>query len=224
MKIREHKFQGVYEMRLGKRSFFYTKNLVPGISVYGERLVKQGVEYREWDVTRSKLGAALAKKISQFGIYPDDVVLYLGASTGTTVSHVSDIVGKNGKVFAVDIAPRSTRDLVFFSEKRKNIIPILASANHPELYKHLVVGVDMVFQDIAQRNQTGIFLKNCKAFLKKGGFGVFAVKARSIDVTKKPKQIFKRVRDELEKEIIIVDYRELDPYEKDHCIFICKNK
>ena len=224
MKINEHKFKGVYESKNGRRPIFYTKNLVPGVSVYGEKLFRDGVEYREWDVKRSKLGAALAKKISQIGIYPGSTVLYLGASTGTTVSHVSDIVGKDGVVFAVDSAPRSTRDLVFFAQKRKNVIPLLANANHPKRYVGIIVAVDVVFQDIAQRNQAAIFLKNCKTFLKKGGFGVLSVKARSMDVTKNPKQMFKQVREEIEKKITIVDYRELDPFEVDHCIFICKKK
>ena len=61
-------------------------------------------------------------------------------------------------------------------------------------------------------------------FLKKEGYAIIAIKARSIDVTKNPKQIFKEVRERFEKELIIVDYRTLEPYQKDHCMFICKNK
>ena len=61
-------------------------------------------------------------------------------------------------------------------------------------------------------------------FLKKNGFGLLALKARSIDVTKRPKEIFKQVRQALEKELMIVDYRELEPYEKDHAMFVCKRK
>ncbi|MBI5398316.1 fibrillarin-like rRNA/tRNA 2'-O-methyltransferase, partial [Candidatus Woesearchaeota archaeon] len=151
-------------------------------------------------------------------------VLYLGASTGTTVSHVSDLVGKEGFVFALDFAPRSTRELVFLAEERPNIIPILADANHPQQYLPLLCEVDCVVQDIAQRDQVGIFLKNCRVFLKQGGFGILSVKARSVDVTKKPRVVFNDVRSILEKNITIVDYRELDPLEKDHCIFICKKK
>jgi fibrillarin-like pre-rRNA processing protein len=225
MAVRKHKFQGVYEVQLGKRIFLATKNAVPKTRVYGEDLVFDGgVEYRVWDATRSKLAAAIVKGVSQIGIYPGSKVLYLGASTGTTVSHVSDLVGEDGFVFAVDFAPRSTRDLVFMSEKRKNIAPLLGDANHPLQYAPFVCEVDAVFQDIAQRDQVKIFLKNCRVFLKQGGFGILSVKARSMDVTKKPKVVFREVRDLLEKNITIVDYRELDPLEKDHCIFVCKKK
>ncbi len=225
MKVEQHKFKGVYVARKGKRQLYLTKNLVPGMDVYGETLFKDGAtEYREWNVMRSKLGAALAKKVSQLGIYPGSKVLYLGASTGTTSSHVSDIVGPEGFVFALDFAPRTTRELVYLCEKRMNMAPLLGDARHPETYAHCVCLVDAVFQDIAQRDQAEIFMKNCDVFLKKGGFGILAVKARSVDVAKKPKQVFNEVRAFLENKITIVDYRELDPFEKDHCIFICKKK
>jgi fibrillarin-like pre-rRNA processing protein len=225
MKIKPHKFQGIYVLKKGKRQTYLTKNLVPGETVYGETLHKEGkAEYREWSPMRSKLGAALAKNISQLGIYPGSKVLYLGASTGTTASHVSDIVGSEGFVFALDFAPRTTRELVYLCEKRTNMLPIMASARHPEHYAGQVTLADAVFQDIAQRDQAEIFIKNCNAFLKKGGFGILVVKARSVDVAKKPKQVFNQVRQYLENKITIVDYRDLEPFEKDHCIFICKRK
>jgi fibrillarin-like pre-rRNA processing protein len=220
--VEEHRrLKGVY---FGKRKL-YTKNLVPGKSVYGENLVQEnGVEYREWDPKRSKLGSAIAKEVSQIGIKEDDVVLYLGCSTGTTTSHVSDIVGKNGFVFALDFSPRVMRELVFLAEKRKNIAPIVGDARNPKTYEKNITEVDAIFQDVAQRDQAEIFLKNCDSFLKKGGFGLLAIKARSIDVTRNPSQIFAEVRKKLEQAIIIVDYRTLEPFEKDHCIFVCKKK
>lgn len=224
-KVQPHKFQGIFTIKKGKRTGFATRNLVPGTSVYGETLIREGgAEYREWSPMRSKLGAALSKKISQLGIYPGSKVLYLGASTGTTASHVSDVVGEDGFVFAVDFAPRTTRELVFLCEQRKNMAPIMADARHPERYCAQVSAVDAVFQDVAQRDQAEIFLKNCDAFLKKGGFGILTVKARSVDIGKRPKQVFKEIREKLEKTITIVDYRELEPLEKDHCIFVCKKK
>jgi len=223
--IQPHKFKGIYTAKKGKNIFFVTKNLVPGVSVYRENLYKEeGAEYREWSVTRSKLGAALAKGISQLGIYPGSKVLYLGASTGTTSSHVSDIVGEEGFVFALDFAPRTTRELVYLCERRKNMSPIIADARQPQTYAQYVTLVDAVFQDIAQRDQAEIFIKNCNAYLKSGGFGILAIKARSVDVAKKPRQIFVEAKAYLEKHITIVDYRELDPFERDHCIFICKKK
>ena len=219
--MQEYRLKGIFA---DKRNF-YTKNLVPGRQVYGEILVKdKGEEYRQWDARRSKLGAALAKGISQIGLKPDAIVLYLGAATGTTVSHVSDIVGKNGFVFALDFAPRSLRQLVFVAEERKNISPILADTRQPYSYIHLVPEVDFIFQDVAQRNQIEIFLKNIDLYLKEGGFAAIALKARSVDVSKRPAEIFEMAKKELEKHLTIVDYRSLEPFEKDHAFFVCKKK
>ena len=215
-------FIGVYERPKGKHFSLLTKSLVPGKRVYGENLKREkGVEYREWDQNRSKLAAALMKGISQIGIKESDRVLYLGAASGTTVSHVSDIVGKNGFIYAIDFAPRVVRDLTFLAEDRKNIAPMLADASKPETYYKNISKVDIIYQDIAQREQAEIFLGNFK-FLKKDGIALLCVKARSVDVARKPKQVFKEMREKLEKEVKIVDYRELDPFEKDHCIFVCK--
>lgn len=216
-------FKGIYEKKSDKESILLTKNLTPGKTVYEERLFREdNIEYREWIPERSKLGAALRKNVNQIGIKESDYVLYLGASTGTTVSHVSDIVGEKGLVYALDFAPRVLRELVFVAEQRMNIAPILADANQPETYVKQLSEVDVVFMDIAQRSQAEIFLKNCSIFLKKGGYGLLAVKSRSVDVTKNPKEIFKEIREKLEKEMIVVDYRELEPYEKDHAFFVVK--
>lgn len=216
--MKQTKFEGVFES--GRKVL--TKNLVPGISVYGENLVKDGAEYREWDPRRSKLCAAILKGIREIGIKPGNVVLYLGASTGTTPSHVSDIVGNEGFVFALDFAPRVVRELVFLCEKRKNMTPILADANRPETYFDKVSAVDVVYMDIAQRNQAEIFLKNVEMFLIPGGYALLAVKARSVDVTKRPGMIFDQVRNQLGKSLNIVDFKVLDPFQKDHCMIVCQ--
>ena len=224
--MRESRLKGVFEDKVRGKRVLYTKSLDPGFDVYGEKLVRVGKdEFREWNPNRSKLGAAIHKGMSQIGIKPDSLVLYLGAASGTTVSHVSDVVGRQGFVFAVEFSAVVMRNLVFVAERRGNIAPIFADANHPDSYKDKVsVEVDVVFQDVSQRNQVEIFLKNCGAFLKRGGFGLLALKARSVDVTKKPKQIFDEVRVELEKSITVVDYRVLEPFEKDHALFVCKKK
>lgn len=223
--MRKSRIFEVFEEKKGKRTALYTQNLAPGKKVYGEDLItRDGQEYREWNHNRSKLAAAILKGTTNTGIRKGDTVLYLGASSGTTPSHVSDIVGKNGFVFALDFAPRVVRQLVYLCEERSNITPILGDANKPDSYTDKVCLVDVIYMDIAQRNQEEIFLKNCRTFLKKEGYALIAVKARSIDVTKKPKQIFEKVRKEIEKELTIIDYRILDPFEKDHCMFICKKK
>jgi len=215
----------IFEVYEDYKKRLYTINLTPGKKVYDERLVKEkGLGFREWNPKRSKLAAAILKGCSNIFIRKGDVVLYLGCSYGTTPSHVSDIVGKEGFVFALDFAPRVMREMVFVSEGRKNIAPILANANKPESYVDKVSQVDVVYQDIAQRNQVDIFIKNVNMFLKKDGYALLAVKARSVDVTRKPKGIFAEVRQKLEKELTIVDYRTLEPYELDHAMFVCKKK
>ena len=214
----------VYESQ-GRRKQLCTINLVPGKKVYGERLINENeLEYREWDASKSKLASAILKGSPNVGIRKNDVVLYLGSASGTTVSHVSDMVGSEGLIFAVDIAPRVMRDLIFLSYARKNIVPILADSNKIDLLKERICTADVLYQDVAQKNQLEIFLKNADLFLKAGGYALLALKARSVDVTKNPKQIFREVKEKLEKEMTIIDYRELDPFQKDHAMFICKKK
>ena len=221
--ITKSKIFEVYEDAASRRLF--TLNLNPGKRVYDEQLVMQNnVEYREWDPYGSKLSAAILNGCNNIFIRKGDVVLYLGSSTGTTVSHVSDILGKEGFVFAVDLAPRVMRDLIFNCEGRKNIGPVLADANRIQDLAPRVSLADVLYQDIAQKDQVRIFLKNANAFLKKGGYAIFAVKARSIDVTKNPKVIFKEVRDVIEKEMTIIDSRTLEPFQRDHIVFFCKKK
>lgn len=186
--MRKSKIFEVYE----DRNQLFTLNLVPKQKVYDEWLVKdKGDEYRSWNPEKSKLAAAIKKGATNIGIRNGDFVLYLGCSTGTTPSHVSDMVGKDGFVFGIDPAPRVLREFVFLCEKRKNMTALLEDANHPENYTDKVCEVDILYQDIAQRNQVEIFLKNM-IFLKKGGYGLLALKARSIDVTKKPKHYSKK--------------------------------
>ena len=224
MSITPSKIFEVFES-LGRKRKLYTKSLDPGNKVYGEYLtIENGVEYREWNPGKSKLGAAILKGAQNVGIRKGSVVLYLGSASGTTVSHVSDMIGKEGIVFAVDLSATVMRDLLFLCERRENIIPILESASHINELAKRVCMADVLFQDIAQRDQVGIFLNNVDAFLKDGGYGLLAVKARSVDVTAKPKAIFQQVKAQLEKKVIIIDYRELEPFQKDHCMFIIKKK
>ncbi|MEM0231273.1 MAG: fibrillarin-like rRNA/tRNA 2'-O-methyltransferase [Candidatus Woesearchaeota archaeon] len=224
MQIRKSKFYGVFESDEKKRRIF-TQNLNPGVQVYGEQIVLSGgYEFREWNPMRSKLAAFIMRGANQIAVKPGSKVLYLGAASGTTVSHVSDIVGEEGFIFAVDFAPRVVRDLFFLARERHNIAPILADANMPESYAHLISSVDFIYQDVAQPNQVEIFLKNAELFLRDGGFAMIAIKARSIDVTKQPKIIFENAKKIISKKLLIVDFRELDPYERDHCIILCKKK
>jgi fibrillarin-like pre-rRNA processing protein len=219
--ITPHKFGGIYT----DSHRLFTRNLVPGNQVYGENLeIQDGMEYRAWNPKRSKLAAAILNGCKNMPITQNSSVLYLGAATGTTASHVSDIA-VDGTVYCVEISPRAFRYLLPLCEIRKNMVPILADANKVELYRRIVGTVDIVYQDIAQKEQTTIFLKNINEFLTNNGYGILMVKARSIDVTARPKEIYDKVLNELSSnKIKIREIVDLEPYEKDHVMMFCTKK
>jgi fibrillarin-like pre-rRNA processing protein len=224
MKIKKHKFPGVYVFvdEDGSEKLA-TKNLVPGQKVYGERIIKwEGKEYRVWNPRRSKLSAAIMNGLKNFPIKPGKTVLYLGIASGTTASHVSDIVGWEGRIYGIEFSPRVLRELVPIVDERKNIIPILGDATKPEEYRALVTKVDVIFEDVAQPTQAKILVDNAKAFLKSGGYGMIAIKSRSIDVTKEPEQVFREVEKELGEYFEIVERISLEPYEKDHALIVVR--
>ncbi len=201
-----------------EKNRIFTENLpsCKGIKVYNERLITyKNREFRSWNPYRSKLAAAILKGIT-VTLKPDDKILYLGAATGTTVSHFSDIVSE-GIVFSVENSPIAMHELLKLSEKRPNIIPILEDAYHPDRYFPILSKVDLIYQDISQRNQAEILTANIKKFLKNKGTGILMVKARSIDVSLKPKQAYKLICAQLEDEgFRITQTIDLAPYEKDH--------
>ena len=188
-------------------------------SVYGERII-DGL--RIWDPYRSKLAVLLLKSRSPLpiGLSIDSIVLYLGASTGTTVSHVGDIV-RDGLVYAVEISPRSMRQLLQLAESRQNIIPILGDAARPESYSRLVEPVDLVYQDVAQRNQAEIATLNCAKYLKTGGTLVLMIKTRSIDSSASPAEIRSS---EIERllGLEVQSVVDLLPYHHDHWAVVAK--
>ena len=213
---------GLYGGKKTGRYSLFTKSASPGFSVYGEKVYADGAsEYRAWDPKRSKLGAFYAKSV-RLPITPDARVLYLGAASGTTVSHVSDMLAEGaGIVYAVEFAERPMRDLIMLSRKRDNIVPIMADANRPALYGAIVEPVDVIFQDVAQANQAEIACKNAACFLKPGGTLILSIKARSIDVAENPKKIFKEEIKKLERGIggcplSVVKTADLAPYHADH--------
>ena len=197
-----------------------TRNLTPGISVYGEELITEDVEYRLWNPRRSKLSAAILNGLSSLKIENDYKILYLGASTGTTVSHISDIA-YNGKIYAVEFSPVTAKKLTRLSRQRPNIYPILADATKPKEYMNIIEKVDFLYCDVAQPTQTELFMKNMNLFSKDDALGMITIKARSIDVIQKPKKIFKQEEKKLkEKGFKIIEKVKLEPYEKDHIAFL----
>jgi len=224
MNVKKHKFPGVYTVIEDDGSErIATKNLVPGQKVYGERIVKwKGEEYRIWNPNRSKLAAAILNDLKNFPIKPETTVLYLGIASGTTASHVSDIIDWEGKIFGIEFSPRVLRELVPLVEERRNIVPILGDATKPEEYRALVTKVDVIFEDVAQPTQAKILIDNAKAYLKSGGYGMISIKSRSIDVTKEPEEVFREVEKELSEYFEVVERISLEPYEKDHALIVVK--
>lgn len=193
----------------------FTKNAVPGENVYGEELIEfEGEEFREWNPHRSKAGAAVKNEI-ELEIEADSTVLYLGAASGTTVSHFSDVL-EEGIVLAVEYSDTVARKLLDLAEKRSNIAPVLGDARKPEEYEEYLEEAEIVFQDISQSDQAEIFLKNSREFLKEDGVGLLAVKAHSISSSRPAEEVFEEVREKLRDEMEIVEEVNLEPYETDH--------
>ncbi len=195
-----------------------TKNLFPGKTVYGEQVItEKKQEYRIWDPYRSKLSAALLRGLEAYAFNAKISVLYLGASSGTTASHVSDLIDSQGRVYCIEFAPRVMRDLVQICTTRTNMIPLMADARYPSSYMHVPELVDVVYQDVAQPHQAKILAQNAKRFLRPGGTAYVAIKARSIDVVAKPTRIFAREEKTLAQAgFTVVDRITLDPYTADH--------
>jgi len=223
--IEKHRHNGVFVAK-GKEDALVTRNLVPGEAVYGEkRIAVEGadgkVEYRVWNPFRSKIAAAILGGIENIWISPGSKVLYLGAASGTTVSHVSDVVGPTGIVYAVEFSHRSGRDLINVAKKRTNIIPIIEDARYPQKYRMLVGMVDTLFADVAQPDQARILALNAQYFLKNGGKFVMSIKANCIDSTASAEIVFAREVKKLQEDNLKPSEQiTLEPYERDHAVVV----
>ena len=214
--------QNIFWFQIDGEKKLATENLIPKNQVYNEKLVKiKGTEYRIWNPFRSKLAASIMNGLNDFPFIQKSSVLYLGVSTGTTISHISDIIGKNGVIFGVEHTSRVARDFLDrVASHRKNIIPIIQDARKPQEYFSVFKKVDVVYVDIAQPDQTDITIANCKMYLKSNGYLFLVIKTRSIDVTKDPKKVISNEIKKLEPLFEIKQVINLLPYDKDHAIVI----
>lgn len=208
-------FPGVY--RIGKA--LATRALVIG-NVYGEE-IKNG--FRMWDPHRSKLSAAMLNGLGEMPIKPYSNVLYLGAATGTTVSHVSDIVSK-GHVYAVEFSQVSMRKLLELAKRRKNVTPLLQDARRPADYQNLVGDVDVLYQDVAQPDQSEILARNARTFLKADDYAIICVKARSISSIAEPGEVFRKEKEKLGEDFEVREEIDLGPYDRDHRMYVLRFK
>ena len=225
--VEKHRHPGVFVAR-GKEDALCTKNFVPGEKVYGEKLIKLKnsyenleEEFRIWNPFRSKLAAAILGGIDDIYIRPGMKILYLGAANGTTVSHISDIIGETGQIYAIEFSHRSGRDLLSLAKKRANIIPIIEDARHPFKYRMFLSMVDLIFSDVAQPDQARIMSLNASYFLRTGGYFIITIKASCIDSTVDASLVFSKEIQKLQKENFRPSEQiTLEPYERDHAIII----
>ncbi|KAI0415369.1 rRNA 2'-O-methyltransferase fibrillarin [Xylaria grammica] len=232
--VEPHRHAGIFVSR-GKEDHLLTRSVAPGVEVYGEKRitideqtkdadgasVSTKIEYRIWNPFRSKLAAAVIGGIDNIFIAPGKKVLYLGAASGTSVSHVADIVGPTGNVYAVEFSHRSGRDLTTMAQNRTNVIPIVEDARHPLKYRMLVPMVDAIFLDVAQPDQARIALLNASLFLKIGGGIVISIKANCIDSTAAPEAVFAAEVQKLRQGgLKPLEQLTLEPYERDHAVVI----
>ncbi|NWF95385.1 MAG: fibrillarin-like rRNA/tRNA 2'-O-methyltransferase [Candidatus Thorarchaeota archaeon] len=220
MRVTNHRFPGVYVTEEEDRKYLATKSLTQDIqSFYGERVVKVDQDvYRQWSPRRSKLSAAIQNGLRELPIQPGSRVLYLGAASGTTVSHVSDVVGETGLVAAVEFSAKTARGLLRLAGLRSNVVPIVEDARHPSRYTSLLTGtVDVVYQDVAQPDQARILSDNLRTFCSFGSWGMIAIKARSIDSASDASQVIDREITNLDLlGLEVVEEVNLEPFEKDH--------
>lgn len=222
MEVEKLDIKNVYIVHVEDKKYLTTKNLTPGITYYKERLFKTKYgELREWIPFKSKLSAAYLRNMDISILNKAQRILYLGMSTGTTVSHISDIIEDRGIIYGVEVAPRVMLEYISRVAKyRDNIIPLFYDARFPENYSYIINGkVDMLYCDVAQPDQTEIAIRNARLYLKKGGELFLAIKARSIDATRDPEEIYEVEIRKLEKSgFKVLESVNLEPYEKDHAM------
>ena len=191
-------------------------------SVYGEITKKvSGNYFRYWNPKRSKLSAAFIKGLKSFPFTESSKILYLGASTGTTVSHLSDIC-VHGSIYAVELAYEPFMKLLSLAENRTNVFPILEDANMVERYSFFVENVDIIYQDISQRNQIQIFNENAEAF-REAGKALLVIKIRAISSRQNEDDILNKAISEI-KGFEVVQKVSLVPYDKANYMLYLERK
>lgn len=219
MDVREI-FEGVYKIN-GRLA---TENLAKGVRVYDEELMKiDGKEYRSWNPYRSKLAAAMLKGMKNMHIKRGTSVLYLGAATGTTASHVSDVIGIDGSVYCVEFSERNMRQLLDVCRIRENMLPIFRDAAYVQEYAGDVGTVDVIYQDMSAKNQAELLLMNA-GLLKKGGYAYVAIKSQSISVSKPPRQVYKEFFAKTNKTFELLEQIDIVPFDRMHLFAVMKKR
>ncbi len=205
----------------------YTRDAGGGRPVYGEDTTSDadGRAWRRFDPRRSKTAAALVTG----GLGPEveavltsPPLLYLGAASGTSLSHLADIFAPE-PVYGVEVAPRSFADMLDNLKTWPNVFPVHADARRPETYASLVDRAGAIVQDVAIKDQVGVLAANARAFLVPGAPALLFLKARAVDSAAEPTDIFKDTRGQLATAGFEVrEQRSLEPFDQDHRAYLVR--
>jgi fibrillarin-like pre-rRNA processing protein len=203
---------------VGERTDLFTEAVGTFPSVYGERWVRAGGQsFRAFEPGRSKLSAGIVREWSGPIPTTGDRWLYLGAATGTTASHVADLVGPEGRVYAVERSPRPFARLLALAQRWPNLLPILADAREPRDFSGLVPPVNGVYADIAQPDQVAIVRANADLFLDSPRAAVLvALKTASMGRERDPAAHLAVAERELSGSVELVPSVRLDPFHRGH--------
>lgn len=204
--------------RAGERVELWTETVGRLPPVYGERWRTFGpASYRAFEPGRSKLAAALTRGWSGPLPGPGERWLYLGAATGTTASHVADLVGPAGRVYAVERSLRPFARLLHLAERWPNLLPILGDARVPERYGDLLPIVDGIYCDVAQPEQLAIVRRHVAMFLEgRGGAVLLALKTSSMGRDVPAPARARAAEEELDDLLRLEPSARLDPFYRSH--------
>lgn len=206
------------EERIAVKKAVHKRPAINWSKVPLESLQGQDPRSREWDPNHSKVRAAIENGLSP-SYFRVHRVLYIGAAHGFTIAHICD---DPVEIYAVEKSPEMMRHFLPLAEDLPSVLPIFGDAAYPDSYAHLLTEkMDVVFQDIAQKDQVGIFLANCEHFLSHQGVGMLVIKAPSVSSTAEPAAIFADTRKRLEESgATIVQEVTLEPYQKHHRLYV----
>ncbi|KAH8337495.1 hypothetical protein KR059_012238 [Drosophila kikkawai] len=186
--IGPHRHSGVFLYRNSVDAIqLLTRNTSSSSDDYGEQRIMadfrgKRCEFRSWSPFQSKLAAGIMSGVNDLHLHSGAKVLYLGAGFGHSVTHVSDIVGETGMVYAVEQGIWSGRQLMALASHRPNIVPIIEDATMPYKYcRQVPAGIDVIFCELPQADQVRSLMLNARHFLAPGGHFVAFLHGPSID-------------------------------------------
>ena len=192
--------------------------------VYNEKIIKiNGKQYNLWNPYTSKLAAAIVNGMEIFPILKKTKILYLNGAIEKTLSHISDIIGVNGKIFILrDINENSKNFLENVMNDRTNVFTITRDNGDPAKFSSKSEMVNVVYVDITQHNETEVAIQNCKRYLRDGGFLMLVVPTKKIDFVNNPNGQNLEEIQKLQSSFEIIQQINLTDFFKEHSMIIAK--